>query len=100
MCVPIDDEINAGRLDWLPADLPARLRVVADAYGLDASGRTQLLELLSRSMVSGGDFVRRRVAASDRNFIAVWNEMGGEERFDRRREWWTRREDDFAVALR
>ena len=39
LCVPIDDEFDQARLGWRPADRPARLRLVADAYGLDRDGR-------------------------------------------------------------
>ena len=38
LCVPIDHEIDQRRMGWLPADRPARLRLVADAYGLDRDG--------------------------------------------------------------
>ena len=100
MCVPIDDELSAGRLGWEPADLPARLRLVADAYGLDPDARPELLDHLSTSMARGGEFVRRRVEAGDPGFVAMWNGFGGQERFDRRREWWSRHFDAFAVALR
>ena len=32
LCVPIDDDFDQARLGWRPADRPARLRLVADAY--------------------------------------------------------------------
>lgn len=99
MCVPMDDETNADRLGWEPANRPARLRLVADAYGLDAGGRTQLLVLLGESIARGGEFVRRRVEAGDPNFIKMWVEMGGRERFDRRRCWWAEHRDDFGSAV-
>jgi hypothetical protein len=100
MCVPVDDEISASRLGWHPADKPARLRLVADSYGLDASSRRQLVEVLGDSIAHGGEFVRRRVEAGDPNFISMWNAMGGMERFDRRRRWWGAQSQDFAAALR
>jgi Ser/Thr protein kinase RdoA (MazF antagonist) len=99
MCVPIDDEINASRLGWEPADRPARLRLVADVYGLDAGGRVLLFELLSATMATVGRFVRRRVEAGDPNFIAMWNESGGAERYARRARWWIDRQHDFRTAL-
>ncbi|OWY62090.1 hypothetical protein B7486_60295, partial [cyanobacterium TDX16] len=88
MCVPIDDAENATRLGWAPADKPARLRLVADAYGLDAAGRAELVEVLGAVMHAGGAFVRRRVEAGEQPFIEMWERMGGQERFDRRRRWW------------
>jgi hypothetical protein len=99
MCVPIDDDVNAARLGWSPADLPVRLRLVADIYGLDAVGRSELLAVLTDSIVRGGGFVRRRVEAGDPNFIQMWNEMGGAERFDRRLRWWVEQQGRFASAL-
>lgn len=100
MCVPVDDDINAARRGWRPADRPGRLRLVADTYGLDAGARAQLLQVLADSIARGGEFVRRRVEAGDPNFIAMWNEMGGMERFERRRRWWTDHQGRFLDALR
>jgi len=100
LCVPIDDDISAARLGWHPADKPARLRLVADSYGLDGSSRRELLEVMGSSIARGGEFVRRRVDAGDPNFISMWNAMGGMERFDRRRRWWAAQRQDFAAALR
>lgn len=99
MCVPIDDEISAGRLGWRHVDKPARLRLVADTYGLDAVGRSDLLETLEVSIQRGGQFVRRRVQAGDPNFIAMWNAMGGMERFDRRRSWFAADRHHFVAAM-
>jgi hypothetical protein len=88
MCVPIDDETNAARNGWLSSDSPSRLRLIMDTYGLDDSARLEMFAELTRSMDRGGEFMRRRVGAGDPNFTKMWNEMGGEERFARRREWW------------
>lgn len=100
LCVPVDDEINAARLGWHPADKPARLRLIADSYGLDVSARREFLEVVDDSIARGGEFVRRRVDAGDPNFITMWNAMGGMERFDRRRRWWAAQRGNFAAALR
>jgi hypothetical protein len=98
MCVPIDDDSRV-RFGWALVDLPSRLRLVADAYGLDGRGRTRLLDHLDGSIERGGQFVLRRVEAGDRNFIAMWESMGGMARFDRRRRWWADTRHEFAVAL-
>jgi Phosphotransferase enzyme family len=100
LCVPIDDEISAARLGWQPADKPARLRLIADTYGLDDAARHQLVEVLADLIARGGEFVRRRVEAGDPNFITMWRDIGGIERFDRRRRWWAAQRRDFAAALR
>ena len=36
--VPIDDDFDQARVGWHPTDQPARLRLVADAYGLGPRG--------------------------------------------------------------
>jgi hypothetical protein len=99
MCVPIDDDVNATRLGWLPADRPARLRLVADAYGLDDGFRAALFDALDDSIGRGGEFVRRRVETGDAGFIQMWTDMGGQERFDRRRRWWAESKDTFKALL-
>lgn len=88
MCVPIDDDEPAERLGWMRADRPSRLRLVCDEYGLDGSGRAHVLTCLDDSIAHGGEFVRRRVEAGEVAFVEMWDAMGGQERFDRRRRWW------------
>jgi hypothetical protein len=100
MCVPIDDDRNASRLGFADLDRPARLRLVADTYGLDAEDRHTLVELLDRSMENGGSFVQRRVDIGDPNFIRMLGEMGGMERYERRLRWWQASKQTFAQALR
>lgn len=99
MCVPVDDDVNAARLGWLPADRPRRLRLACDAYGLGRQDRYELLQLLARSIESGGEFVRRRAEAGHPGFAQPWAEMGGQERFERRRAWWNGAQVFFSSAL-
>lgn len=99
MCVPIDDDDNAGRLGWLPADRPLRLRLVCDHYGMNSDGRAEVLAELDRAIHVGGEFVLRRVEAGEPNFIAMWDAMGGMRRYDRRREWWAEQRRTYADAL-
>ncbi|MDP9464526.1 MAG: phosphotransferase [Actinomycetota bacterium] len=99
MCVPIDDDSRV-RFGWHPANLPVRLRLVADTYGLDAHERSGLVAALSGSIARGGQFVLRRVEAGDRNFVEMWNSMGGMARFDRRRAWWAESRGEFDTAMR
>ncbi len=100
MCVPIDDDTNAAKLGWTTTDRPARLRLVCDEYRLDGVGRSVLIDCLTESIERGGEFVRRRVEAGEAAFIQMWESMGGQERFDRRRRWWNAHRDEFAEALR
>ena len=99
MCVPVDDDLSARRNGLMGLNRPGRLRLVADAYGLDADGRRELLGHLDRSMRVGGAFIRRRVDAGDPNFIRMFEEMGGMERYDRRRRWWEENSGGFARVL-
>src|SRR5438128_2623471 len=88
LCVPIDDDFDQARLGWRPADRPARLRLVADAYGLDRDSRTGLLAATDDAIARIEAAVRHRVDAGDRNSIATVKRTGGMEKYDRRRRWW------------
>ena len=100
LCVPIDDDVDQARLGWRPADRPARLRLVADTYGLDRDGRAELLTAMDDAIDRVEAAVRRSVDAGDPNAVEMWNRTGGSERYDRRRRWWTDHHDEFAAALR
>ena len=100
MCVPIDDDENRARFGWGDEDFPARLRLVADTYGLGHEGRTEVVRSLDHAIAHGGEFVQRRVEAGDPNFTAMWAEIGGMARFDRRRTWWQASRSQFAAAMR
>lgn len=100
MCVPVDDPTSARSIGWHDADRPARLRLVADSYGLGDRERLEFHAVLTATIHRGGEFVRRRVEAGDVNFIRMWEKMGGMERFDRRRRWWEEHAGEFAAALR
>jgi hypothetical protein len=100
LCVPIDDEVDQARLGWRTADRCARLRVVADAYGLDRNGRAELLTAMNDAIARVEAAVRRRVDAGDANAIAMWNRTGGAARYDRRRRWWADHHDEFVAGLR
>lgn len=97
--VPIDDDVDRARLGWAPADLPARLRLVADAYGLDREGRAGLLTAVDDALDRVEAATRRAVDAGDPGAIELWRRTGGGERFARRRRWWTAHRDRFAAVL-
>ena len=99
LCVPVEDDFDQARLGWRLADRAARLRVVADAYGLDRDGRAELLTAMDDAIARLEAAVRRSVDAGDPNAVEMWNRTGGSERYDRRRRWWIAHQDDFAVAL-
>lgn len=99
MCVPIDNPENAERMGWSNIDRAPRLRLVADTYELNRADRLELLSFLDVTIEAGGEFVRRRVEAGDPGFVKMWNDMGGQERFDRRRDWWSAHRDHYAQVL-
>ena len=100
LCVPIENEFDQARLGWRPAERTARLRLVADAYGLDQDGRAELLTAIDEAIDRVAAAVRRSVDAGDPNAVALWKRTGGRERYDRRRRWWIEHHDQFAAALR
>lgn len=104
MCVPVTDDEYAERLGFVPAERPAQLRSVCDAYetaggSLGASGRGELLSVLDDSIARSGQWVRAKVEAGHPGFVEMWNHIGGQETFDRRRRWWSGARADFAAAL-
>jgi aminoglycoside phosphotransferase (APT) family kinase protein len=99
MCAPVDTAADAARWGWEPVDVAQRLRLAADAYGLDAAGRSTLLDLLAGSIARGGEFLARRIAAGEQAFIDMVAAGGGMERFDRRRAWFAAEHDRIAAAL-
>lgn len=86
-------------LGWRPADRPARLRVVADAYGLDDQGRRKLLSAMGDAIDRIEAAVRQSVVDDDPSSIAIVHRTGGIEKYDRRRRWWIAHLDLFARAL-
>ena len=99
VCVPMDDELDRARLGYGPADQPARLRLVADAYGLDQDGRAELLTAMDDAFDRIEAAVQQSVDAGDPNVMALWARTGGSERFDRRRRWWAEHHHQFVAAL-
>jgi hypothetical protein len=99
LCVPIEDDFDQDRIGWLPADRPARLRLVADAYGLDRDGRVELLSAIDDALDRIEAAARRSIGAGGPDTVAMMNRRGGIDKFDRRRRWWTTHYDQFAAAL-
>lgn len=99
MCVPIETDLDASRQGRGGLDAVARLRSVADAYGLDPGERVELVEILTQQFDQGGEFVRRRMAAGEEAFIAMWEATGGQERIDRRTAWFAAERPRFLHAL-
>lgn len=99
LCVPLEHAVDRQRMGWTTADHPARLRIVADAYGLDREGRAELIDAIDDALATveaaardgfGRGVARATIAAA----------TGGMEKYHRRRVSWARRRRDFATALR
>ena len=74
--------------------------MVVDAYELKLEDRADLLEMLDRLVARSGEWVLTKVKAGDPNFMKMWNEHGGMERHDRRRQWWAADRSRVEAALR
>lgn len=108
---PIYDLASMARL-WIPLDAPEhahvpdresfdpfeRLRVVADSYGLPP-GRAELVCAIEESMARNYEFVRPRVERGEPAFVKRWQLMGGQSRFDRRRDWFAQHRERFIEVL-
>ena len=99
LCVPIEHDFDQVRLGWRPADRPTRLRLIADAYGLDREGRAELLTAMNDAIDRIEAAVRRGLDTGDPNAVATLQRTGGIEKYERRRRWWTDHHDQFAAAL-
>ena len=99
LCVPIEDDVDQARIGWRLADRPPRLRLLADAYGLDRNGRAELLTAVDDAIARIEATARRSVEAGDPIAVDVVQRTGGMEKYDRRRRWWTDHHDEFAAAL-
>lgn len=100
LCVPIEDELDQARLGWKHADRPARLRLVADAYGLERDGRAELISAVEDAIDRIEAAARRNVDEGGARAAEMLEHTGGIEKYDRRRRWWMRHRDQFAGALR
>lgn len=91
--VPVGlDTDGRERLRFIPGDVAIPL--YPDWVQTDES-----LTSLDGSIARGGEFVRRRAEAREPGFVKMWAEIGGMERFDRRRRWWATVRSRFVAAL-
>jgi hypothetical protein len=98
MTVPIDTPEDAARTGRGGLDPFVRLRVVADAYGLDP-GRSGLVDAVEGNVDSGVAFLQRRIDRGEKAFMDMVDQMGGLARYDRRREWFAANRGRFLEAV-
>ncbi|MGY1497897.1 phosphotransferase [Streptomyces sp. QTS52] len=81
---------------WQRADADSRLRVFADAYGLEESERRELVPLLGRRTRAMHDFLREQAAEGNQPWATLWAEGHGDawrsdaEYIEQREEQWAR----------
>ncbi len=99
LCLPVEHEVDRNRMGWAAAR-PARLRLLADAYGLDRDGRAQLLAAVDDAIDRIEAAARTRFGLGQARADRILAETGGIEKYDRRRRWWRANRHQFAEALR
>jgi len=87
MCVPLGARADTAQVpEAAPVDPVARLRLVADAYGLPPD-RSAFVEAIDDALAVGDRFVQRRADAGEPAFVEMWTRRGGDAYALRRREW-------------
>lgn len=99
LCVPIEDDFDKARMGWEPADGPARLRLIADTYGLNSTGRAELMPALDDVIDRMEALARSSVERNGQQALSAMEPTGGIEKYDRRRQWWTQHREAFAASL-
>ncbi|MFB8000273.1 phosphotransferase [Streptomyces sp. NPDC056002] len=102
--VPMLDPESAAPLYPLRAtshasDASARLRLLADSYGLSPRERAELPEVVEQAAEVCRAFVARRVAEGHPAYAQALRDRGGWERWDRIQAWLGARRETFRAAL-
>jgi hypothetical protein len=98
LCVPF---VEPGRRDreFAELDVLARLRLLADAYGLTRGDREAFGAALMQRREAGERFVRAQVAAGHPGFVAKWGDVTADARHERERVWIETVQPQLADAL-
>ncbi|MCX5336315.1 phosphotransferase [Streptomyces sp. NBC_00140] len=97
--VPMLDPTSATVLYPAGLDAPARLRILADGYGLSPQERAELPGVIEQATASCRAFVADRVADGDPVYTQALAEHGGWQRWDRIQEWLVAHRERFTAAL-
>lgn len=76
-------------------DAPARLRILADSYGLSLQERAELPGVIEQATQTCREFV----AGGDANYARALTDRGGWERWDRMQAWQFAHRETFTNAL-
>lgn len=72
-----------------------RLAGAVDAYGLSQTKRFTFVAMIDLSMACGEDFVNRKLAGGNANFVRMVEMMGGAQRLGLRRAWFEEQRPNF-----
>ncbi|WP_225828440.1 phosphotransferase [Streptomyces naphthomycinicus] len=97
--VPLLDPVSAAALHPRGLDAPARLRILADGYGLTPPERAELPDVIEQATAACRAFVAGRVADGDPVYTQALSERGGWQRWDRVQSWLAAHREVFAAAL-
>ncbi|GAA3116918.1 phosphotransferase [Streptomyces rameus] len=97
--IPMVDPASAAALYPAGLDAPARLRILADSYGLSLLDRAELPSVIEQATEVCRAFVARRVADGDRVYLQALDDRGGWARWDRMQTWLTDQRETFTAAL-
>jgi aminoglycoside phosphotransferase (APT) family kinase protein len=97
--VPMLDPLSATASYPDGLDAPARLRILADGYGLTPQERGELPAVVEQATGVCRAFVAGRVAAGDPVFTRALGERGGWDRWDRMQAWLVDHRETFTAAL-
>jgi Phosphotransferase enzyme family len=97
--VPMLDPGSAAPFYPSGLDAPARLRILADSYGLSAGDRAELPGVIYHATEVCRAFVAGRVADGDPVYLQALAERGGWERWDRMQTWLVDHRRTFTAAL-
>ncbi|MCC3772489.1 phosphotransferase [Streptomyces sp. UNOC14_S4] len=97
--MPVLDPESVAALYPSRLDAPARLRILADSYGLSPRDRADLPGVIEQATEVCRAFVARRVADGDPVYLQALAEHGGWERWDRMQTWLADHRKTFAAAL-
>ncbi|MFM9448913.1 phosphotransferase [Streptomyces acidiscabies] len=97
--VPLIDPASAAAYYPAGLDAPARLRVLADGYGLSPQARADLPGVVEQATAVCRTFVTHRVTAGDPVYLQALTERGGWDRWDRLQTWLTEHRETFRAAL-
>ncbi|WP_171169181.1 phosphotransferase family protein [Streptomyces sp. I05A-00742] len=96
---PMLDPESAAALYPAGLDVPRRLRLLADSYGLSPQQRAELPGVIEQATASCRAFVADRVADGDPVYTQALSEHGGWQRWDRIQEWLVAHREVFMTTL-